>query len=70
MVVYIPVMIAFASAFHCFLCFNDVFEGPATSLLKVLTMILGEFDFEDNFVYLNVKEKHGSNISVQFLLIS
>ena len=62
-------MIAFASAFHCFLCFNDVFEGPATSLLKVLTMILGEFDFEDNFVYLNVKEKHGSNISVQFLLI-
>ena len=69
LVVYISVMIAFASAFHCFLCFNDVFEGPATSLLKVLTMVLGEFDFEDNFVYVKVKENHGSNLSVQVLLI-
>ena len=69
MVVYIPVMIAFAAAFHCFLIYNDTFEGPVASFFKVLTMILGEFDFQDNFVYDNVKEVKGSKWSIQILLI-
>ena len=69
MVVYIPAMVAFAAAFHCFLMYNDTFEGPVASFFKVLTMILGEFDFEDNFVYDKVDEVKGSKWSVQIMLI-
>ena len=68
-VVYLPIMIAFSMAFHCFLIFNGVFEGPVASLFKVLTMILGEFDFEDNFLYDKVVETKGSFGSVQFLFV-
>ena len=69
MIVYIPVIMAFATGFHCFLKNNSVFEGPIASFLKVLTMVLGEFDFQDNFVYDEVKKVHGSNISVQFMFV-
>ena len=68
-VVYLPSMIAFSMAFHCFLIFNGVFEGPVASLMKVLTMILGEFDFQDNFLYDEVVGNHGSHWSVQLLFI-
>ena len=47
--VYIPKMIAFA--FHYFLDYHRTFGGPITSVLKVLTMVLREFEFEANFVY-------------------
>ena len=69
MVVYIPVMVAFAAAFHCFLMNNTTFEGPVASFFKVLTMVLGEFDFEDNFIYDQVEEVKGSKWSVQIMLI-
>ena len=69
MVVYIPILMAFATGFHCFLKNHPTFEGSVASFLKVLTMVLGEFDFEDNFVYDKVKQIHGSNISVQILFI-
>ena len=69
MVVYIPAMVAFAAAFHCFLMYNATFEGPVASFFKVLTMILGEFDFEDNFIYDKVDEVKGSKWSVQIMLI-
>ena len=49
--------------------FNETFEGPVASFFKVLTMILGEFDFEDNFIYDKVGEVKGSKWSVQIMLI-
>ena len=52
-----------------FLISNDTFKGPVSSLIKVFTMILGEFDFEDNFLHDKVAENNGSNWSVQILLI-
>ena len=67
--VFIPSLVAFASAFHCFLINNDVFEGPIASLLKTFEMLLGEVDFSDNFLYDNVKETEGANHSVQIMLI-
>ena len=67
--VFVPSLIAFASAFHCFLINNTVFEGPVASLLKTFEMFLGEVDFSDNFLYDNVKETEGANHSVQFMLI-
>jgi hypothetical protein len=69
MMVYIPAMVAFAAAFHCFLMNNDTFEGPVASFFKVLTMTLGEFDFQDNFIYDKVEEVKGSKLSVQIMLI-
>ena len=69
LMVYIPIIVAFACAFHVFLIYNEIFQGPVASMLKVLTMILGEFDFEGNFVYDKVDEINGSNWSVQILLI-
>ena len=69
MTVYIPIMMAFACAFHCFLIYNEVFQGPTASFLKVLTMVLGEFDYQDNFLFDKVKETKGSKVSVQVMLI-
>ena len=69
LMVYIPIIVAFACAFHVFLMYNEIFQGSVASILKVLTMILGEFDFGDNFVYDKVDQLDGSNWSVQILLI-
>ena len=69
MTVYIPILMAFGSAFHCFMKYDEIFEGTIASFLKVLTMVLGEFDFTDHFVYDRVEENYGSNISVQFMFI-
>ena len=69
MAVYIPIMMAFACAFHCFLIYNEVFQGQTASFLKVLTMVLGEFDYQDNFLYDKVKESKDSKFSVQIMLI-
>ena len=67
--VFIPSLVAFASAFHCFLINNPVFEGYVASLLKTFEMLLGEVDFSDNFLYDNVKETGGANHSVQIMLV-
>ena len=64
-IAFIPTVIAFSAAFHCFLSQNDIFEGSVSSGLKTLTMMLGEFEFKDNFMYDEVKKFNGSNISVQ-----
>ena len=69
MTVYIPILLAFASAFHCFLKNDGIFEGTVASVLKVLTMVLGEFDFEDHFVYDTVNQTNGSQFSVQIMFI-
>ena len=69
MTVYIPILLAFASAFHCFLKNDGIFEGTVASVLKVLTMVLGEFDFEEHFVYDTVKTNNGSQFSVQIMFV-
>jgi hypothetical protein len=67
--VFIPSLVAFASAFHCFLINNPVFEGSVASLLKTFEMLLGEVDFSDNFLYDNVSATQGANYSVQTMLV-
>ena len=69
MVVYIPIMMAFAMAFHCFLIEDGVFNRPTTSFIKVLTMVLGEFEFETHFYFDKVAEYHGQNFSVQIMFV-
>ena len=67
--VFIPSLVAFASAFHCFLINNPVFEGSVASLLKTFEMLLGEVDFSDNFLYDNVTATGGANHSAQIMLV-
>ena len=69
MIVYVPILLAFAFAFHCFLKNDEIFEGTTASVLKVFTMVLGEFDFEDHYVYDKVKETNGSQFSVQIMFV-
>ena len=70
MIVYIPTVIAFSAGFHCFLKSNAVFEGRWSSIIKTLTMLLGEYDFEDNFLYDAVNKNMDSNFSVQVGIFS
>ena len=37
-------------------------------MIKILTMMVGEFDFEDNFLYDKVNENDDCNFSVQVLI--
>ena len=69
LVVYVPSVIAFSMAFHSFLRRNDIFQGSTASVIKVLTMLLGEFDFADNFLFDKVKDDGDSNFSVQVIFI-
>ena len=64
-IVYLPSMMAFASAFHCFLLGDPIFESWITSALKVLTMVIGEYNFDHHFAYHAVKSNGGRNISIQ-----
>ena len=70
MIVYIPTVIAFSAGFHCFLKSNAVFEGRWSSVVKTLTMLLGEYDFADNFLYDVVDKNMDSNFSVQVGIFS
>ena len=58
MLVNIPALIAFSLAFHCFLSQNPGFKESYTSLIKTLTMMIGEYDYEANFLENNTN--HGS----------
>ena len=53
MAVYATGLAAFAFAFHILMPSNVSFYNPATASLKVLVMMIGEFDFEDNFMWRN-----------------
>ena len=66
--VYFTALLAFALAFHILLPYHSVFDHPLTALLKILVMMSGEFDFEDNFTFNKVKGV-GSNFSTQVLFI-
>ena len=69
MSVYLPSLGAFAIAFHCFLRNDAIFEGPFASILKTLSMVLGEFNVEGRFLYDPVAKVNGSQFSVQLLFL-
>lgn len=49
--VYSTTLLAFAFTFHLLLPHHSTFVNPATAFLKVLVMMIGEFDFESNFTW-------------------
>ena len=69
LVVYLPSLMAFALAFHCFLDNDPIFEGPTASILKTVAMLLGEFNYEGRFLYDYVESIDGSQYSVQVLYV-
>ena len=69
MLVYLPSLIAFALAFHCFLDNDPIFEGPTASIIKTVAMLLGEFNYEGRFLYDYVEDVNGSQFSVQVLYV-
>lgn len=50
-VLYLTTMIGFAFAFHMLLPGLNAFRSPIQSFLKVIVMMIGEFEFEDNFTF-------------------
>ena len=66
--VFLPSMAAFVFAFNMLYQADPVFHGIFSTLVKVLVMMQGEFDFDDNLSYQNVKNFGGRNVSIQVIL--
>jgi hypothetical protein len=67
LMVYVPSLMAFASAFHMFLAPSLLFDNPISSFLKVLVMMAGELEFSNFFIYHQVDKLGGRNTSVQVI---
>ena len=66
--VFLPVMIAFGLAFHVLLRSNPEFETSIGSVLKVLPLMLGEFEYYENFSWDATSIDKGY-VSVQLLFV-
>eukprot|EP00093_Oithona_nana_P000756 00756.XXX_1254_2264_1 [CDS] Oithona nana genome sequencing. len=69
LIVYVPTLIAFTFGFSMLLHSNPAFESWISASLKVLTMMLGELEFGDHFIYHEVQEIGGRNHSVQLMYL-
>ena len=49
LIVYLPTLLAFACSFYVLSPWSTGFDNPITSILKVVSMMIGELDYEDNF---------------------
>ena len=58
LMVYATGLAAFAFAFHVLLPNHVSFDNPITASLKVLVMMIGELEFEDNFTWSEVEVRH------------
>ena len=61
--VYFTILMAFACSFSIILPKSPTFENLITSFLKVIVMMIGEYDFEDNFKMDNVNNQGHENAS-------
>ena len=64
LVVFLPSLIGFTCAFHFFLHGNPQFHEFKAAFLKVMLMMLGEYDYEDNFAFTVVHDFGGRNWSL------
>ena len=62
---FVPSLIGFTCAFHFFLNGNLQFQTFRNAFLKTLIMMLGEYDYEDNFSLNSVDDFGGRNYSLQ-----
>ena len=66
---FVPIIFGFACAFHILMPRRDVFDNIFISILKVVVMMSGEFEFEDNFRSETVTEVGGSDITTQVVFV-
>ena len=64
MILFFPSLVGFTCAFHFFLHGNPQFHEFKAAFLKVLIMMLGEYDYEDNFAWTVVHDFGGRNYSL------
>ena len=64
LLIYLPILIGFSFGFMLLLPHNQVFNKSLTSTLTVFTMMLGEFNFADNFTW-DVSMEEASVFSTQ-----
>jgi hypothetical protein len=69
--VYFTTLVAFALCFNILLPRSKAFENPASSLVKVLVMMIGEFDYNESFTWDAVSESGSlySNFITQIIFI-
>ena len=71
--IYLPILISFACIFHLLLPSSESFNDIATSFIKILAMMVGEFDLGDNFLWTQSLQDNGQGSTqvafVLFLLI-
>ena len=65
LLVFTPLMVAFMFAFNNMFPSHSLFNGLASTYIKLLVMMQGDTDFYDNFSYQKVKEEGGRNLSIQ-----
>ena len=65
LIVFTPSIAAFIFAFNMMFQADPVFHGGMNTMVKILVMMQGEFDFDDNLSYQKVKEEGGRNRSIQ-----
>ena len=68
LIVFVPSMAAFVFAFNMLFQANPVFYGLYSTSVKIMVMMQGEFDFDDNISQEKVKEEGGRNHSIQVIL--
>ena len=51
LMVYIPAVLAFSLAFYILLSENNPFINPGNSFMKTMVMLLGELEYEGNFMW-------------------
>ena len=67
--VYSTTLLSFALAFHLLLSDQVTFSNPATAVLKVLTMMMGEFDFDNNFIKDETRPDSSHPVTAQFFFV-
>ena len=65
LIVFTPSIAAFIFAFNMMFQADPAFHGTINTLVKILVMMQGEFDFDENLSYQQVVENGGRNISIQ-----
>ena len=69
LITYIPCFLAFVFGFYVFLKPNEKFGDYFATFVKVLSMMVGELNYDEDFSYDGVKETGGTNLSVQIMFI-
>ena len=69
LMVYSPAVIAFSLAFYILLSDSDPFLNPINALMKTSIMLLGELEFEGNFLWVTAEKTTPYFPSTQLLIV-